>query len=97
MAEDRSRAIAPAMKKHQDPGRIAAGSERPFGRHATRVDGRKGDILGHWPDRADFVDAPPSFRPPNRSRLGTQHRADRVDFTLNHARSVADQPDAGDL
>jgi len=38
MAADRSRAVAPAMKEHQNPGRIAAGRERPFGWYSPCVD-----------------------------------------------------------
>jgi hypothetical protein len=85
------------MKEHQNPRRIAAGRERPFGRYSPCVDRRKGYILRDRPDRADLIEAQASFHPPDRARLGTQQRADGVDFTLNHARSVTDQPDAGDL
>ena len=82
MAEDRSRAIAPAMKKHQNPRGIAPRCDRPFRRHASGIDRRDLDIICHRPNRADFIDALASFRPPDRSRLGTQQRADCVDFSF---------------
>jgi hypothetical protein len=54
------------MKEHQNPGRIAAGRERPFGRHSPRVDRRERYILSYRPNRADLIEALASFQPTGR-------------------------------
>ena len=72
------------MKKHQNAGRIAARSDRPFPRHAANIDCSELHVVGYGPDRTDIVEAFSPLRPSTRSRFRTQQRADRVYFALSH-------------
>jgi hypothetical protein len=85
MTKDRTGTIATSMKKQKNARRIAARNDRPFSRHAVHINRGKFHVLGDRPNRTNFIQAPSSRRPSARSRLGTQQRADRVDFALNHA------------
>ena len=84
VAHDRARAISPAVKEHQHPGRVAAGSDRPFARHAVEIGRLELDVAGDRPDRADFVKALAASLPAHRARLGAKQSANGVDFALGH-------------
>src|SRR5205807_9654341 len=84
MAEDRARAIAAAVKKHQDPRWVAARRDRPFSRYAGEFGTGEVHICGDRPDRADLVEALAPLRPPDRPRLRAQERAHGIDFGLSY-------------
>src|SRR5438067_10991934 len=84
MAEDRARAIAAAMKKHQNPRWVARRRDRPFSRYAGEVGTRELHVFGCRPDRADLVEALAPLRPPDRPRLRAEQRPHRNDFVLSY-------------
>src|SRR5579871_370235 len=88
VACDRARAISSAVKVHQYSGRVPAGSDRPFARHAIEIGGLKLDVAGDRPDRADFVKAVTASLPAYGSGLRAEKRADGVDFALGHGQSL---------
>ena len=45
------------MKEHQDPRRVAAGDDRPFGSDAVEIGRLELDVASDRPDRADLVNA----------------------------------------
>jgi hypothetical protein len=82
VTEDGAGAIAPAMKVHQDAGRVASRDNRPFPRYPARIDSSQGDVLGHWPNRAYLVEALTAFCPSGRPRLRGQQLTDRCNLGL---------------
>jgi hypothetical protein len=44
------------MEEHENAGGVTARNTRPLGRNTAGIDGRELDIVGHRPDRADFVE-----------------------------------------
>jgi hypothetical protein len=71
MTDDRTGAIATAVKEHQNTGRIAARNDRPFDRYSVDIDASGLHILSYRPNRADIIEPFSSRRPSNRPRLGT--------------------------
>src|SRR6266487_3666187 len=85
------------MKKYQNAGRITPGHNGVFPGHAADIDRDELHVVGYRPNRADIVEALTPPRPPDRSWLGTQQRADGLDFALSHCLSLpAGKPIVGD-
>src|SRR5438046_6762722 len=79
------------MKKQQDSRCIAARHDRPFSLDTADVHSLTLHIIGHGPNRTNIVEAFSPLRPPDGSRLGTQQRADSIDFALSHCAILSSQ------
>src|SRR6266487_4635517 len=85
------------MKKYQNAGRITPGHNGVFPGHAADIDRDELHVVSYRPNRADIVEALTPPGPPDRSWLGTQQRADGLDFALSHCLSLpAGKPTVGD-
>src|SRR5438034_211951 len=69
MAQDGTGAIAATMEEQENARAIAAANDRPFARHSIQIDRVELHVVGHRPDRADFVEALAPFGPADGSRL----------------------------
>ena len=72
------------MQKQQDAGRITAGNDRPFSWYSADIDLGELGVVGYRPMRTNLVEALAPVGPSDGSRLGTQERANGLDFALNH-------------
>ena len=84
MAQNRPGPIAATMQKQQDAGRITPGNDRPFSWYSADIDLGELDVFGYRPMRTNLVEALAPLGPSDGSWLGTQERANGVDFALNH-------------
>ena len=87
VAQNRTRAIASAVKKHQHAGCVAAGRDRRSARHAVEIDRHELHVVSDRPNGTDLFNAAAAFLPAHRPRLGAEKTANGVDFALAHRRS----------
>ena len=69
VAEDRSRAIAAAVEKHENTRRVASRRDRPLRAEAVQLDGVQLDVVGNGPDRPDLVRCAAAALPIRRAEV----------------------------
>ena len=84
VADNRTRAIASAMKVDQHAGGVGARDDRPFALDAVEIDRLELDVVRDRPGRPDLLDPATAFFPADRPRLGAEESANGVDFGLRH-------------
>ena len=92
VADNRTRAIASAMKVDQHAGSVGAGNDRPFALDPVEIDRLELDVVRDRPDRPDLLDPASALFPAHRPRLGAEERANGVDFGLRHPCLPSRQP-----
>ena len=70
VTDDRTGAIAAAMKVDQHARSVGAGDDRPFAFDPVEIDRLELDVVRDRPDRADLLDPASALFPADRPRLG---------------------------
>jgi hypothetical protein len=72
------------MEKQQNARGIAGGDDRVFPTYAVNINVSQVHVIGYRPNRTHVVETLAALRPPDRSWLGSQQRANGFDFGLSH-------------